>query len=157
MKILDTGTKQLTNAEMLDHIVERRATWAQREAEAKSQSRTTHSRPVNLIKVLENVESRLTRLDAPTPLAGDTKYDAATAIPKLVTRLKLYRLTKPEMLQILNLRPWMIMHMNLIIEDFEARFNEAQRREIVMIIYDVLGGTTHPFDEEASDEAIDGV
>lgn len=153
MKILDAGTKQLTNAEMLDHIHERRAIWAEREAKARAEKRTVHLPPPNVTKVLDNVESRLTRTDAPTPIAGDTKYDAATAIPLLCQRLKPYRLTKPEMLQIFNLRPWKLTQMTLIIEDFETRFNEAQQHKIVTTIYEVLGGEDHPFADEVEAEA----
>ncbi|KAF2232004.1 hypothetical protein EV356DRAFT_535005 [Viridothelium virens] len=151
MRIVDTGTAQLSNAEVLSRIRDLRSRWKEREAQARERNSSLRSRPGNLISVIENVEHRLTRPEAPTPLAGPTAYNPATAIPMLCQRLKPYRLTKPELLQISNLRPWKITHMTLVIEDFEARFSEEQQREIVMVVYEVLGGTEYPKFEESEE------
>ena len=144
MKILDAGTKQITNAELINHFRHQRTQWAILQKEAEERQGTIRSRPKNLTYIMDVVESRLLRVDAPTPLAGETAYDAKTAIPLLCKKLKPYHLTKPELLQILNLRPWMFRQLSFIIEDFEVRFSESQQEEIVMIIYDVLGGNNYP-------------
>ena len=153
MKVLDTGSKQLTDAELLHCFHEQHGAGQTRETEARARNSTLRSRPQNQTALIEWVESRLTRLDAPTPFAGDTAYDATTAIPLLCTRLEPYHLTKPELLQIFNLRPWSTVHMTLIIEDFEARFDEEQQHTIITIIYEVLGGSEHPFAEGTVQES----
>ncbi|KAI9690202.1 MAG: hypothetical protein M1822_009163 [Bathelium mastoideum] len=161
MRILDVGTKQLTNAELLDHFQHQRAQWSTIQSEAEARNGTIRSRPKNLDAITNSVKSRLLRPEAPTPHVGEAAYDATVAIPLLCKRLKPYRLTKPELLQIFNLRPWMLMQMASIIEDFETRFSEKQQREMVLIIYEVLGGESYPvFEEEAevpdSDIHMDG-
>jgi hypothetical protein len=51
MKILDAGTKQLTNAEVLNHVLETQKRGKERESTLKQKGEG----PANLIKVLHGV------------------------------------------------------------------------------------------------------
>ncbi|KAI9709120.1 MAG: hypothetical protein M1820_003566 [Bogoriella megaspora] len=139
MKILDAGTTQLANAEVLDHIQERHATWAKREEEAKRRNGSIGTRPRNLDKVLTDAEFYL-KLE-PSPLANSPRFNTFEAVPRLCARLKGLGLTKPEVLQIINFRPSASWFLTIIIEDFEARYpTEEQQQEILHAVHEELGG-----------------
>lgn len=74
----------------------------------------------------------------PSPLAKPTSYDP-TIIGKLLKALQRYDLAKAELLMILNLRPQSEAVLHSILEEFDDRFNEDTRAEILQTIQDVLG------------------
>lgn len=65
-------------------------------------------------------------------------------------RLKPFKLTKPEMLMILNLRPSDLGLLDCVIEECDLRFTEEQQLEILDIVGDILGRNA----EEANDGAM---
>ena len=62
-----------------------------------------------------------------------------TTLAQLLERLKPYKLSKAEIITILNIHPASYPILNIVIEDMEERFTEDQQGEIMNIITEVLG------------------
>lgn len=103
--------------------------------------------------------------EKPSPLEtqDETKHYSATAIPRLLEKLREANLpselTKGELLSILNLRPSCSALLSTAIEDMEERFNEEQQNTIVDIVADVLGRdeTAGDAGEEMDEDAVPSV
>lgn len=73
-------------------------------------------------------------------------------------KLKQYELTKPELLMLVNHRPYRRSQLEPMIEDIDTRYTEPQKDEIVAAVVGLLGMPALPEDTEEVDggEQADG-
>jgi hypothetical protein len=75
----------------------------------------------------------------PNPLSQKPPKYTDASIAALMERLRPYKLSKGEMLMLLNVRPPSIAALNSIIEDMSVRFTEDEQWEMLAGITEVLG------------------
>ena len=88
---------------------------------------------------------------APAPLSQDPLPFRSTDIPTLVEKMHGYRLTKGELIMIINLRPSTMAQLWACIEEVEERFTEEKQQEMLDIIAQVLGSFPAGEDADAAD------
>lgn len=144
MKILDAGTKVLSDHEVLTFIKAQRAAYA---AEPK-----TFPRPANHLRALQRHQDHLD--DRERPFANNDHYDAANGyMLRLMQALEpAIQLTKTELLMLVNHRPYKRELLLPMIEDVETRYDEDQQQVIVDKVGEVLGT---PGEAEAADAPAD--
>lgn len=79
----------------------------------------------------------------------------AECISSVCAGLVKYKLTKSEMLQIVNLRPTTPVEVSLIVEESEERLTEAQIDEIINLIKDTIPPGPGSEDKEEEDEEME--
>ncbi|PSS25299.1 hypothetical protein M430DRAFT_33060 [Amorphotheca resinae ATCC 22711] len=132
MKILEAQSAQLTNYEVFTHLTELKA-----KSNARKGNRALGRAPGNLETVVKEILDYF--YEAPSPLGSKPfPYDSNT-IKRLLARLREFRLTKAEIIMIMNLRPTKPENLNTIIEEMEGRFDDDQQMAIVAAIAEVLG------------------
>ncbi|KZF25281.1 hypothetical protein L228DRAFT_236396 [Xylona heveae TC161] len=148
MKILETQSAPLTNYEVLTHLQSMRKRY---DAEHSVKSG-------NLETVMKELTDYLTT--TPSPLAGEHEYTDET-IPKLMSALEPYDLTKAEMLMIFNIRPESQGVLDTIVEELDMRLDEKQQEEIVEHVARILGRAPEPEgegeDAEGEEEEMEAV
>jgi hypothetical protein len=151
MKILEAQSAQLTNYEVYKHLNEQK----ERHKRLKG-NKDKGRRPGNLETVVKevclslwefkaNAYQRYLQLleyliEAPSPLGSHPFPYNENTIRLLLEKLREFKLTKAEIIMIMNLRPTKPENLNTIIEEMEYRFpEEAQQEKIVSLIAEVLG------------------
>ncbi|KAG9245783.1 RNA polymerase Rpb4-domain-containing protein [Calycina marina] len=130
MKILEAQSAQLVNYEVYQHLLELRKSEQALEPE-KRPPRNLKTVVTELIEYLEAAPSPLG--SKPYPYKDDT-------MSKLFFKLREFKLTKAEILMIVNLRPTKPESLNTIVEEFETRFpDEDVQQRIVDVIVEALG------------------
>ncbi|KAF2149449.1 hypothetical protein K461DRAFT_271048 [Myriangium duriaei CBS 260.36] len=131
MKILDAGTKTLSDHDVLTFVKAQRAAYAE---EPK-----TFPRPANYLRALQRHQEHLEHHER--PFANNTKYDAKGAYAlKLMELLEpSVQLTKTELLMLINHRPYKRELLLPMIEDVETRYTDEQQALIVEKVAEVLG------------------
>ena len=84
----------------------------------------------------------------PLPPYGDPSFYSSKCIRTVLSRLNKFRLTKAELMMILNLRPGDLNLLDAIIEECDDRYSEDQQQEMLQIVRAELGGG-EPDDSEA--------
>jgi ribosome-binding ATPase YchF (GTP1/OBG family) len=77
--------------------------------------------------------------EAPSPLASKPFPYNQNTIKNLLSRLREFRLTKAEIIMIMNHRPANPENLNTVVEELEGRFDDEQQMAIVTAITEVLG------------------
>jgi len=140
MKILNAGTELLDDKDVLKYIKDKREQHKAEDQRAKVENRTVTKRPANYLRILKKTEEHLEHFER--PFKNNPKYDEderylTLLISKLQSRVKL---TKPEIIMLLNHRPGSIEFMTPMIEDIDARVpNEEDQQWIVDTVVEVLG------------------
>ncbi|KAH8596892.1 DNA-directed RNA polymerase-like protein III subunit RPC9 [Bisporella sp. PMI_857] len=128
MKILEAQSGQLTNYEVHKHLLK---LTAPRKDGKKG--------PGNLNTVVRELAEYLE--EAPSPLAVKPLPYNDETFSKIFSALREFKLTKTEILMIINLRPTNPEALAPVIEEFEERFNEEDgtQQKLIKLIIDVLG------------------
>ncbi|KAI9764419.1 MAG: hypothetical protein M1840_008442 [Geoglossum simile] len=93
----------------------------------------THRKPTNATQLLDYLHT------PPSPLLATHRYTAQT-IQGLIAALRPYKLEKPELLMILNLRPATTAELDVVVEEMDQRFAEPEVEAILRVVAEVLGG-----------------
>ncbi|KAI9776151.1 MAG: hypothetical protein M1839_000567 [Geoglossum umbratile] len=155
MKILETQSAMLSNYEVLTHLEDMRARYNK-----LAQTRGgTPMKSGNLETVMKEAlppshpQSSLPPTNPPpfpqqlldylhtppSPLRTPHAY-APHTIPAMLAALRPYQLEKPEFLMILNLRPATTAELDVVVEEMDQRFGEAEVEAILGVVKGVLGG-----------------
>ncbi|KAI9808020.1 MAG: hypothetical protein M1826_004388 [Phylliscum demangeonii] len=148
MKIIEAQSAHLSNYEVLAHVESMRA----RFDAASSNGASSTLKSGNLETVIKELADHLRT--PPSPLHPPSSYTPRT-IKELFTALKPYRLTKAELLMILNLRPQSEGLLYTIIEDFDDRFQNSEVTNMMTVIANVLGADDTQADGQAAENAED--
>ncbi|KAI9746026.1 MAG: hypothetical protein M1818_000707 [Claussenomyces sp. TS43310] len=159
MKIVEVQSATLTNYEVYTHLTEQRA-----RHELRGKKRRGPGNFETVVKEVGTCDSDGGQKDcayskklldylrkAPSPLGERPVPYNSNTIRTLLSRLRIYDLTKAEVLMILNHRPTKVAALNTIVEELEQRFPQhSDQIDIVQIIVEVLGSP----DQEAELQAM---
>lgn len=148
MKILESQSAVLSNYEVLAHLTANRAkprTAPQKHSNVKTVLKEVPSPSPSAMNTTLTRSPQLTDYLSPPPASRSripryqTPPYSDAALRALVTGLQPYKLTKSEVLMIVNLRPENLGLLDCVVEECDERFSSEQQDEIVKIIGDVLG------------------
>ena len=78
---------------------------------------------------------------SPSPFSQPHTHYTSEAIVRLMSQLQVFKVSKGEILMILNLRPVSVAGLNAVLEDMGDRFTDIEQEDMLAIIAQVLG---HP-------------
>ncbi|KAF4547634.1 Hypothetical protein D9617_38g090740 [Elsinoe fawcettii] len=155
MKILDAGTKVLSDHEVLRFIQEKRKQQEAEDTKAKADKQPVFSRPGNLNTALQRHEYHLNHKRRPYRDNSNYKADESHIMQLMEALEPRIQLTKTELLMLVNHRPHNRVMMLPMIEDVESRYSLEDQNWIVERIIEVLGEpremTPDPNQMEAED------
>lgn len=150
MKILDAGTEMLDDRDVLNYIALKRKQHEAEDIDSKHSGLKPAKRPENFLRALKKHEEHLSNPER--PFASNPAYDSqGQYLWELMRRLKDLELTKPELLMLVNHRPYRRSQLQPMIEDVESRYTEAQQERIRVAVVEVLG-MPEPKEEEGEEE-----
>ncbi|KAF2227366.1 HRDC-like protein [Elsinoe ampelina] len=139
MKVLDAGTKVLSDHEVLKFIQEKRQQHKDEDEKAKSAGQAVLPRPGNFILALERHEYHLNHKRRPYLENPNYKSDQSHIIQLMEALEPRVQLTKTELLMLVNHRPHNRVMMLPMIEDAESRYSEEDQNWIVEKVVEILG------------------
>jgi len=132
MKILEAQSAQLTNYEVYTHLTD-----LKKRSNKRKGNRVLGRPPGNLETIVKEILDYFDQ--APSPLASKPFPYSENTLRTLLIRLREFRLSKSELIMIMNLRPANTSNLNTVVEELEGRFDDAQQMAIVQTIVEVLG------------------
>ncbi|TKX21315.1 putative RNA polymerase Rpb4 [Elsinoe australis] len=139
MKILDAGTKVLSDHEVLSFIQAKRKEHKEEDAKAKANGQSVFPRPDNFLLALQRHEYHLNHTRRPFLENPSYKADESHIIQLMEALEPRVQLTKTELLMLVNQRPHNREMMLPMIEDVESRYSEEDQNFIVEKVVEVLG------------------
>jgi len=130
MKILETQSASLSNAEVLSHL--------NNLSERRQRNKASHLvAPPLKAPNYEAVIKELTEYLQTPPLSAALLPPKST-VRNLIVRLKDYNLAKGELLMILNLKPQDLGFLDCVLEECDLRFTQEQQEDMLMIIEEYM-------------------
>ncbi|PNS14957.1 DNA-directed RNA polymerase III subunit rpc9 [Sphaceloma murrayae] len=139
MKILDAGTKVLSDHEVLQFILAKRKEHTDEDAAAKAEGRGVFRRPDKFLLALQRHEYHLNHKRRPFLDNASYKPDESHILKLMTTLEPRVQLTKTELLMLVNHRPHNKEMMLPMIEDVDSRYSEEDQLWIVEKVVEVLG------------------
>lgn len=129
----------LCDSEVLSFIQEKRAQLTPEDLKPTRKKRHSLARPQNLVGALRRHETYLNSEER--PFRDNGLYDKKqTYLMTFMARMeKQIKLTRSEMLMVVNLRPHTAQLLSPLIEEYETRMDDEKREKVLAVIEETLG------------------